>query len=139
MSQLPVSKGPIEDRLEIRELIETFAVGAMHVDAEIWGSTWAQEGAWKLPSMETAATGKDNVIAAFKEKMSYLDYMSMISFPHELVVEGDKAQGKAYCRELIYPKAGGRVVVIGYFDDEYVKRDGRWLFLSRVYNVIGKE
>lgn len=131
------NSGPVEDRLEIRELIETFAVGAMHIDAEIWGSTWAEEGSWKLPSMTEPATGKANVLAAFKEKMSYVDYMSMISFPANLVVEGDKARGRAYCRELIYPKAGGEKVVIGYFNDEYVKRDGRWLFLSRVYNVMG--
>ena len=129
--------GPVEDRLEIRELIETFAVGAMHIDVDIWGSTWAEEGSWKLPSMTEAAMGKANLIAAFKEKMSYVSYMSMISFPAELVVEGDRARGRAYCRELIYPKAGGEKVVIGYFEDEYVKRDGRWLFLSRVYNVMG--
>lgn len=134
-----MNKGPIEDRLEIRELIETFAVAAMHVDVDLWGTTWAEEGSWKLPSMETAAKGKDTMLAAFREKMSYVDYMSMISFPHELVIDGDKATGKAYCRELIYPKAGGHVVVVGYFDDEYVKRDGRWLFLSRVYNVMGKD
>lgn len=134
-----MNSGPIEDRLEIRELIETFAVGAMHVDENIWGGVWAEEGSWKLPSMDEPAVGKSNLVAAFKEKMAYLDYMSMISFPADLVIDGDRARGKAYCRELIYPKAGGRVVVIGYFDDEYVKRGGRWYFLSRVYNVIGKE
>lgn len=134
-----MNKGSVEDRLAIRELMETFAVGAMHCDAAIWGPTWAEEGSWKLPSMEQAATGRDNVIAAFNEKMAYVDYMSMISFPHDLKIEGDRASGRCYCRELIYPKAGGRLVVVGYFEDELVKRDGQWLFLSRVYNVMGKE
>ena len=64
--------------------------------------------------------------------------MSMISFPAELVVEGDTATGKCYCRELIYPKAGGQVVVVGCFDDEYVKRGGRWYFTKRIYEVMGK-
>lgn len=131
--------GSVEDRLEIRELIETFAVGAMHVDTDLWGGTWAEEGVWSLPSMQQPVQGKDNVIAAFKEKMAYVDYMSMICFPSGLKFDGDKANGKAYCRELIYPKAGGRVIVVGYFDDEYIKRDGRWQFTSRVYNVMGKE
>ena len=134
-----MNQGSVEDRLAIRELIEAFAVGAMHCDAELWGETWAEEASWKLPSMPEAATGKQNVIALFKEKLAYVGYMSMISFPSNLVIQGDRATGRAYCRELIYPKAGGRLVVVGYFDDEYVKRDGRWLFASRVYTVMGKE
>ncbi len=132
-----MNTGSVEDRLAIRELVETFAAGAMRIDPELWGSTWAEEGAWKLPSMEAAAVGKENVIATFKEKMAYVDFMSMISFPSELVIEGDRARGKCYCRELIYPKGGEQKVVIGCFDDEYVKRDGRWYFTSRVYEVMG--
>lgn len=134
-----LNTGSVEDRLEIRELMEAFAVGAMHVDAGLWGSTWADEGLWSLPSMEQPVQGKDKVIAFFKEKMAYVEYMSMISFPSQLKVEGDKATAKCYCRELIYPKGGSRIIVVGYFDDELVKRDGRWQFTSRVYNVMGKE
>ena len=127
----------VEDRLEIRELLETFAVGAMHIDADIWGSTWAENGSWKLPSMSEPAVGKANLVATFREKMAYVDYMSMISFPADLVIDGDKAKGKAYCRELIYTKTGEQKVVVGYFNDEYVKQDGRWYFLSREYQVMG--
>ncbi len=134
-----MSKGTIEERLEIRELVETFAVGTMHVDLEKWGGTWAEDGLWKLPSMEEPAVGKDNIVKAFAEKLAYVEYMSMISFPHELDFEGDTATGQCYCRELIYPKAGGKLVVVGYFNDKYVKQDGRWLFASRIYEVLGKE
>jgi hypothetical protein len=129
--------GPVEDRLAIRELLETFAVGAMHIDPDIWGSTWAEQGSWKLPSMSEPAVGKTDILAIFKEKMAYVDYMSMISFPADLVIDGYSAKGKAYCRELIYTKSGEQKVVVGFFDDEYVKQDGRWYFLSREYHVMG--
>jgi hypothetical protein len=131
--------GPIEDRLAVRELIETFAVGVMRIDAEIWGGTWAEEGSWKLPSMTEPVKGRSNVVAAFKEKMEYVRFMSMLSFPADLVVDGDRARGRAYCQELIVPKSGGQRIVLGCFDDEYVKRNGRWYFLSRVYEVLGAE
>lgn len=133
-----MNTGPIEDRLAIRELVEQFAAGAMRIDLDMWGDTWAEEGVWGLPSMETPVAGKENVVAAFKEKMTYVDFMSMISFPSDLVIEGDSAHGKCYCRELIFPKAGGQVVVVGCFDDKYVKRGGRWYFVSRHYEVMGK-
>lgn len=129
--------GSVEDRLAIRELIETFAVGAMRIDTEIWGSTWAEEGSWKLPSMDAPATGKSQVVAAFKEKMEYVQFMSMIPLPTDLIVDGDRAKGKVHCQEVIFPKSGERKIVVGCFDDEYVKRDGRWYFLSRDYEVLG--
>ena len=134
-----MNTGPAEDRLAIRELVEAFAAGAMRIDPDAWGETWAEEGSWMLPSMAEPVKGKANVVAAFREKMAYVKYMSMISFPAELVIEGERARGKAYCRELIYPKEGGQRVVIGCFDDEYVKRNGRWYFLSRVYEVLGAD
>jgi hypothetical protein len=132
-----MNSGPIEDRLAIRELVEQFAAGAMRIDVDYWGETFAEDGSWKLPSMETAAVGREAVKAAFSQKLAYVDYMSMISFPADLVVEGDRARGKAYCRELIFTKAGDQKIVIGCFNDEYVKIQGRWYFQSREYQVMG--
>ena len=126
----------VEDRLEIRELIETFAVGAMRIDTEIWGSTWADDGSWKLPSLDKAVSGRENIIETFKQKMAYVDNMSMICFPHALEFDGDRASGQCYCRELIYTKDGDQKILIGCFDDEYVKRDGRWYFTARTYEVM---
>jgi hypothetical protein len=134
-----MNTGPTEDRLAIRELIETFAVGVMRMDPEIWGSTWAEEGMWKIPSMTEPVKGKKNLLPAFKERMAYVKFMSMISFPTELVIEGDRARGRAHGQEIIIPKTGGRKFVVGCFDDEYVKRNGRWYFLSRVFEVLGAE
>lgn len=131
-----MSKGSVEDRLEIRELVETFAAGAMRLDSETWGSTWAEDGSWMLPSLDVPVQGKDNIVAIFEEKMAYVESMSMISFPSALDFDGDSARGKCYCRELIYPKGADQRVIIGCFDDEYVKRDGQWYFLSRTYEVM---
>ena len=133
-----MNTGPVEDRLAIRELCEEFAAGAMRIDAQAWGETWAEEGVWGLPSMDKPVEGKANVVAAFAEKLAYVDFMSMISFPTDLVIDGDTATGNCYCRELIYPKGGDQLVVIGCFADKYVKRDGRWYFASRIYEVMGK-
>jgi hypothetical protein len=130
--------GSLEDRLEIRELIEAFAAAAMRVDGDKFAATWAVEGSWKLPSMAEPTRGRDNITAAFIKVMSYLDFMSMLSVPTELVIVGDEARGKAHCQELIFTKAGEHVVVVGCYDDQYVKREGRWVFLSRTYEVIGK-
>ena len=128
-----MSIGPIEDRLAIRDLVETFTVGIMRKDLELWGNTWAEEGFWKIPLREEPAVGRSNIVAFLAEIMANNHFVSMTSFPKETVIDGDKAYGKAYCQELIFPKAGGQRILVGCFDDQYVKRDGRWYFLSRVY------
>jgi hypothetical protein len=130
--------GPVEDRLEIRELIEAFAVAAMRVDGDQFAVTWAVDGTWKLPSMAEPTRGRADIKAAFVKAMGYLEFMSLLCVPTELVVEGDRARGKAHCQELIVTKTGEQKLVLGCYDDQYVKRDGRWWFLSRVYAVLGK-
>jgi hypothetical protein len=132
-----MAQGSIEDRLAIRELIETFAVGVTTIDPQLWGSTWAEEGAWKTPSMPEPVQGRANIIAKFEQMLAYVRFMSMSAVPSDLDFEGERATGKAYCRELIFPKTGGQKIVVGYFADEFVRRDGQWLFLTRTYTVIG--
>lgn len=131
-----MNSGPIADRLAIRELVETFAVAAMRKDSTLWGGTWAEEGSWKIDSLDQPAVGRDKVIAVFEKLMPNIEFVSMNSFPAELVVDGDRARGKAYSQELIYPKAGGQRILVGCSHDEYVKREGRWYFLARVYETL---
>jgi hypothetical protein len=129
--------GSVEDRLAIRELVERFTVGIMRLDPEIWIEVWAEEGVWKLPSMTEPARGKAALRAAFHKSTDYLTFMSMLFFPSGLVVDGDRARGQAYGQEIIVPKEGDAKFLTGCFEDEYVKRDGRWLFLSRDFSVLG--
>ncbi len=134
-----VDKGSIEDRLAIRELIETFAVGVTTIDSTLWGDTWSDTGVWKTPSMPEAVVGKTNIIAKFEEMLAYVKFMSMSAVPSGLVFHGDEATGKSFCRELIFPKNSAPKIVIGYFEDVFAKVEGRWLFQSRMYHVIGAE
>ena len=131
-----MNKGPVEDRLAIRELIETFSAGVMRIDAEYWGETWAPDGAWKLPSLPEPCVGKENIKEMFRQKLAYAKSISMIAFPADMVVEGDTAHGKAYCRELIFTKEGAQKILFGCFHDRYVKLDGQWLFQSREYEIL---
>jgi hypothetical protein len=127
----------VEDRLAIRELVEAFTVGIMRLDLEVWAATWAEEGAWMLPSMTEPVKGIASLRAAFREKTGYFRFMSMLFFPTDIVVEGDRARAKAYGQEIILPKAGGQKLCTGCYHDEYVRRGGRWLFLSRDFEVLG--
>jgi len=132
-----MSKGSVEDRLAIRELIERFSAAVIRIDAGRFAATFADDGAWILPSMPEGAKGRDRIREAFAEKLAYVEHIHMVGFPDELAFDGDRASGKTYCRELIFTKDGDQKVLIGCFHDEYVRQDGEWLFLSRNYEVVG--
>ena len=126
----------VEDRLAIRELIETFTIGIMRGDTDLWGSTWAEEGSWTIPLKDEPAVGRANMVALLQQVLARNAFVSMSAFPADLVIQGDRAHGKAYAQELLFPRTGGQKNLIGCFHDEYVKRDGRWYFLSRVYESM---
>jgi hypothetical protein len=132
-----MSHGSVEDRLAIRELIENFTVGVMHGNADLWMSCWAEGGSWSLPSLPEPVKGKDNLRTTFSSKTGYFKFMSMLQFPHGTVFNGNTAKGRAYGQEIIIKNDNGIKMAVGFFDDEYVKQDGRWYFQSRVFNVVG--
>jgi uncharacterized protein (TIGR02246 family) len=132
-----MSKGSVEDRLAIRELIERFCAAVIRIDAQRFAATFAEDGVWILPSVPEGTGGRDRIREVFAEKLAYVEHIHMAGFPDELAFDGDSATGKTYCRELIYTKDGDQKVLIGCFHDEYVKQGGEWLFKSRDYEVVG--
>ena len=56
--------GPLEDRIAIRELMDTHAHGVMAKDAELWGSMWADDAFWALPEYPDLAGfhGKEAIV-----------------------------------------------------------------------------
>lgn len=137
--------GPIEDRLAIRELMDTHAHGVHTKDPELWGSIWAEDATWTLPEYPDLGDfeGKETIVAAWTESMKAygLDNMTkpMIYFmqPGSIEVEGDKATAVAYTIEIYDdPITGKRTRTTGRYDDQLERRDGRWLFTRRAYRSI---
>ena len=44
VGRVMLSQGPIEDRLQIRELIDSYNNAVMRFDGETWASNWAEDG-----------------------------------------------------------------------------------------------
>lgn len=137
--------GPLEDRVLIRELMDTHAHGVMTKDPELWGSIWADDAFWELPEFPDLGgfDGKPAIVAGWLESMNHygLDGMTrpMIYFmqPGSIEVDGDRASAVAYTIEIYDdPASGKRIHANGRYDDQLEKRDGRWLFTRRSYRTV---
>jgi ketosteroid isomerase-like protein len=134
-----MNSGSVEDRLAIRELTEAFAVASTRKNQAGWAATLTEDALFQLPSMSEPAKGPKAIIETLLQKMDYTKFMNMLAFPTEVVVEGDTARCKTYCREFIFPKVGGQKFVVGCFDDKLVKHDGQWRFAARIYEIVAME
>jgi SnoaL-like domain len=137
--------GPLEDRIAIRELMDTHAHGVMTRDATLWGSIWAEDAYWELPDYPDLGgfDGKAAIVAGWVESMKAygLDGCTkpMIYFmqPGSIEVTGDRATAVAYTIEIFDdPATGKRIHATGRYDDQLERRGGQWLFTRREYRTM---
>ncbi|MFA7555758.1 MAG: nuclear transport factor 2 family protein [Spongiibacteraceae bacterium] len=133
--------GPIEDRLAIRELLDCYADGVNQRDADIWGSTWAEDSVWQLPvvpGMENV-TGKENIVTAWNTSMELFPFVFMSISVGNIDVQGDKATARSYTAEVAIMQDGTELRPRGQYDDVLIKVDGQWLFQQRLFQSLHGE
>ncbi|MDB5480990.1 MAG: nuclear transport factor 2 family protein [Caulobacteraceae bacterium] len=131
--------GPVEDRLAIRERIETYSHAVFLHDADLWISNWAEDGVWHLPSIGIDISGRANIRAAWEQAMSAYSMAGFFAVPGAIEVSGDTATARSYTQEILVTTDGALRKIVGAYDDALVKRDGAWLFARRSYNVLHDE
>lgn len=133
-------EGSVEDRLAIRELLESYADAVCTVDAVAWGNTWADDSVWELPDYPEIGkiVGKSNIVAAWKAAMAQYPGVIFAVMPGSIVVRGDRASVRSYTSE-VYDQHGVTKRDRGRYDDVLVKRGGQWLFKSRVFKNIHRQ
>src|SRR5215470_10208167 len=130
-------EGPVEDRLAIRELVDSYGDAVARHDAEAWGSNWAEDSVWTLNLPELPRVeGRTNIVALWCKAMDEYEYVLMTAKPGEIKVTGDQATGRFWTAEITRLKTGEEQRIAGRYEDEYVKRGGRWYFKSRNYRMI---
>ena len=87
-----LSQGPIEDRLQIRELIDSYNNAVMRFDGETWASNWAEDGVWHLPGAGDVS-GRDAILAVWQGAMSAFSFVGFFASAGPILVDGDTAKG----------------------------------------------
>jgi len=135
--------GPIEDRLAIRELIESYADAVTQRDATGWASLWAEQSRWLMPDLSTRLEGKQTIVSTWIRLMA--EYhgpveepwaFSFVSVLGAMNVIGGRATVRSYSLETFADGAGKSTHLKGQYDDVVVRQDGRWLFAERVWRLM---
>lgn len=132
--------GPFEDRLAIRELLETYADAVTRCDSEAWGATWAEDAEWSLPDYPELGTtkGRPAIVAMWIEAMKAYPGIMFEAWPGSVEVSGDSAVMRSYTSE-VYDQDGITMRDRGVYEDTCVKIEGKWLFKSRSFRNIHRQ
>jgi uncharacterized protein (TIGR02246 family) len=124
--------GPEQDRLLIRELIDSYGDAVARRDADDWAATWAEDAVWRFAGREMA--GRETIVSTWSGAMAAYATIAFMAFPGAISVEGDRATVRTHTLEHLVPVDGPTRVQAGIYEDELIRRDGRWLFASRTFN-----
>jgi hypothetical protein len=129
--------GPFEDRLAIRELVDSYGDAVSRYHAGDWGANWAVDAVWilNLPNLPKVE-GRKAIVELWVQAMSAYEWVLMTAKPGEIIVDEDQATGRFFTSELTRLKGGEEQRIAGRYDDTYVKIDGRWYFKSRTYKML---
>lgn len=130
--------GPLEDRIEIRELIATYANAVTRNDYKAYEACWAEDGVWSIPAMPgmERIEGRAKIMEIWVQAMALFPFQVMLAVPGETEVTGDTARGITYNFELNGTLKGVTQRWTNEYHDTYVKRNGRWLIKSRALKVL---
>lgn len=128
--------GPIEDRLAIRELHETYGDGVVRFDKETWGSVWAEDADWDFMGMELK--GREAIVEVWLSAMANFDAVSFQCVPASIEVDGDKATSRCQTQEVLKGKDGTTRMLGGLYTDELEKRNGHWVYTKRAFQVVAE-
>lgn len=128
--------GPMEDRLAIRELHETYGDGVVRFDKDTWGSVWAEDADWDFMGMELK--GRDAIVEVWLGAMANFDAVSFQCVPASIEVDGDKATSRCQTQEVLKGKDGSTRMLGGLYNDELEKRDGQWVYTKRAFQIVAE-
>lgn len=132
-----ISSGPVEDRLAIRELVESYNDAVMRLDGEAWKANWLEDAIWSLPGMGDVK-GRDKFFPIWQGAMSGYEFVGFYASAGPIVVTGDTAHATWWQQEELHGKDGSKRAIHGRYQDDYAKRGGRWYFAKRVYAIVSQ-
>lgn len=127
-------RGPAEDRLKIRELFDSYSDAVSRIAVDDYLDCWTEDGTRLGDGGE--AHGTDQLRAHWDGIWKALSRMAFVTQIGAIEVDGDRAQARSYCLEILQFRNGTTQRLVGAYEDELRRVDGTWRFCERKYRVF---
>ena len=138
--------GSVEDRLAIRELIESYANAVTQRDPDAWAALWADDSRWLLPQLGETLVGKTEIVTGWIRMMAEHHgpaekprAFSFVSVMGAIAVRDDRATVLSYSVEAFADSSGATTHLKGQYDDIVIRQKDQWLFMERCWRLMPLE
>jgi ketosteroid isomerase-like protein len=131
--------GPLEDRIAIREVLETYADAVNRVDEALWASLWVEDSSWDLSHYPELGIvhGKTAIVDLWRGAMPHYPKLGFMVTIGSIIVDGETAKATAYISEVYEdPETGKDKRARARYNDNLVKRGGEWFLQSRSFTIM---
>ena len=114
----------------IADLVHRYADAVTQRDLDQWGACWAPDGRWEMRS-DRIASDPEGRVALLQMAFDALEGVVQLVMNGSVTELADGPAGRWYIVEHIRRTSGQTGLIIGHYDDRYVRIDGEWRFAAR--------
>ncbi|BFM38830.1 nuclear transport factor 2 family protein [Synechocystis sp. LKSZ1] len=119
----------------LRRLVSQFADAVNRRDADLFKTLWLEEGVWEIkPPIAVMVTGQNNIVDIFSNLLARWDFFVQMIHSGVVSIAGEQAQARWCMEEIGRSHDGQGFHNYGYYEDQFVLREGRWYFARRTYH-----
>ena len=127
----------LQDRVALKALVDRFSVLADRRDVAgqlLLFTDTATVTSYRDGIVSSQLTGKAEIGSAFVNFLGLFDTVYHLNGQQTVALQGDRASGTAYCLVVLIGEQDGQRIRTTFgvrYEDNYVKRDDRWLINER--------
>jgi len=135
----------IEDRMALKNLVDTFSTLSDTKEAELQGELFTKDATVKTyynGQLLADLKGRKQIADTFGAYLGTLESLYHINGQQTITLKGNTATGICYCQVTIIEKHDGKrtITMQGVrYQDEYQKINGRWYIKNRISNFMWRD
>jgi SnoaL-like domain len=128
----------IEDRIAIKNIVDTFSILADQKDIRKQVLLFAEDGTvenFANGQPGTKLSGRKQIADAFAAFLSNFETVYHLNGQQTLTLQGDRASGISYCAVTLIGSQNGKKIKTSmgvYYHDDFARTGGHWLIAKRV-------
>jgi hypothetical protein len=124
----------LESRAAIDRLISAYSNAFDRIDAALLQDIWHLDASLDLPGFGSAS-GRDGILAMAENSWRQMPHMHHWMANPLIEIVGDSATGTVAANCLFHDIEKGPVQVSGLYHDTFERREGKWAFVSRRFEL----
>ena len=125
---------PVDDFVALQRLVHQYSDAVNRRDREQWAGCFVDDATWSL--FDRTYIGKDAIVARWEAAMDSLALVVHAEHDGDAwSVDVDRAVGRWYIDERYRRLEGPAMLVLGHYDDAYVRTADGWRFADRALAV----